>query len=87
MPKWYYLIFPKLLYSCFIDYAKIFVWITTNCGKFLTDGNTRPPYLFPEKPVRGSRSNSKKTYLEQLIGSKLRKEYNKAVYCHTAYLT
>ena len=20
---------------CFIDYAKVFVWITTNCGKFL----------------------------------------------------
>ena len=33
------------------------VWITTNCGKFL-DGNTRPPYLFSEKPVCGSRSNS-----------------------------
>ena len=23
------------------------VWVTTNCGK---DGNTRPPYLPPEKP-------------------------------------
>ena len=33
------------------------VWITTSCGKFL-DGNTRPPYLFSEKPVCGSRSNS-----------------------------
>ena len=21
------------------------VWITTNCEKFLKDGNTRPPYL------------------------------------------
>ena len=35
------------------------VWIITNCGKFLRDGNTRPPYLSPEKPVCGSRSNSK----------------------------
>ena len=26
-------------------------------------------------------------YLEQLIGSKLGKEYNKAVYCHPIYLT
>ena len=34
------------------------VWITTNCVKFLRDGNTRPSYLFPEKPVSGSRSNS-----------------------------
>ena len=26
-------------------------------------------------------------YMEQLTGSKLGKEYNKAVYCHPAYLT
>ena len=24
----------KIIYFCFIDYAKAFVWITTNCGKF-----------------------------------------------------
>ena len=40
----------------FIDYAKAFVWITN--WKILRDGNTRPPYLSPEKPVCGSRSNS-----------------------------
>ena len=34
------------------------VWITTNCGHFLKrDGNTRPTYLSPEKPVCRSRSN------------------------------
>ena len=27
--------FQKNSYFCFIDYAKAFVWITTNCGKFL----------------------------------------------------
>ena len=26
--------FQKNVYSCFIDYAKAFVWITINCGKF-----------------------------------------------------
>ena len=26
--------FQKNIYFCFIDYAKGFVWITTNCGKF-----------------------------------------------------
>ena len=26
--------FQKTLYFCFIDYAKAFVWITINCGKF-----------------------------------------------------
>ena len=25
---------PKKIYFCFIDYAKAFVWITINCGKF-----------------------------------------------------
>ena len=34
------------------------VWITTDSGKFLRGGNTRPPYLPPEKPVYRSRSNS-----------------------------
>ena len=24
----------KNIYFCFIDYAKAFVWITINCGKF-----------------------------------------------------
>ena len=27
--------FQKNIYLCFIDYAKAFVWITTNCEKFL----------------------------------------------------
>ena len=43
---------------CFIDSAKAFtVWIT-NCGKFFKVGNTRPPYLPPEKSVCRSRSYS-----------------------------
>ena len=34
------------------------VWITKNCGKPSRDGNTRLPYLPPEKSVCSSRSNS-----------------------------
>ena len=26
--------FQKNIYFCFIDYAKAFVWVTINCGKF-----------------------------------------------------
>jgi len=26
--------FQKIIYFCFLDYAKDFVWITINCGKF-----------------------------------------------------
>ena len=51
--------FQKNTYFCFIDYSKAF-----NCGSEQTvehssrDGNTRPPYLPPEKSVCKSRSNS-----------------------------
>ena len=30
--------FQKNIYICFIDYAKAFVWITLNCGKFSKPG-------------------------------------------------
>ena len=33
------------------------VWITTNCGKFLRDGKTRPPDLPLEKSACRSGSN------------------------------
>ena len=49
--------YQKNIYFCFIDYAKAFVWITTNCGKFKRR-DIRPPYLPPEKSVCRSRSNS-----------------------------
>ena len=49
------------------------------------DGNTRPPDLPLEKPAY--RSGSKlELEMEQQTGSKLGKEYVKAVYCHPAYL-
>ena len=49
------------------------------------DGTNRPPYLPHLKAVCKSRSN--KTRHETTDGSKLEKEYVKAVYCHLAYLT
>ena len=37
---------------CFIDYAKAFDCVNHNkLQKILRDGNTRSPYLSPEKPV------------------------------------
>ena len=52
--------FQKNIYLCFIDYAKVFHWVDhKKLWKILKrDGNTRPPYLLPEKPVCRSRSNS-----------------------------
>ena len=74
----------KKIYFCFIAYAKAFVWIATNCGKFLKNGNTRPPYLPSVKSVWRLRSN--RTGNEAVDWSKLRKEDIKAVYCHRVYL-
>ena len=50
------------------------------------DENTRPCYLPPEKPVCRSRTELEPD-VEQQTGSKLGKEYIKAIYCHSAYLT
>ena len=84
--------FQKNNYICFIDYAKAFDCVDHNKLKNSSrSGNTRPPYLPPEKSVcRFSRICKKQQLepdMEQWTGSKLGKEYVKAVYCHLAYLT
>ena len=51
--------FQKNIYFCFIDYAKALDCVDHNTlENSSTDGNTRPPYLLPEKSVCRSRSNS-----------------------------
>ena len=51
--------FQKNIYFCFIDYAKAFNCVDHNkLENSLRDGNTKPSYLPPEKPVLRSRSNS-----------------------------
>ena len=51
--------FQKNIYFCFIDYAKVFDCVDHNkLGNSKRDGNTRPPYLPPEKSVFRSRSTS-----------------------------
>ena len=80
--------FQKNIYFCFTDYTKVFdcvdhskLWKTlkeTGIPVHLTCllGNL---YVDQEATVR--------TDMEQRTGSKLGKEYVKAVYCHSAYLT
>ena len=51
--------FQKNIHFSFIDYAKAFDCVDHNrLWKIIRDGNTRPPYLPPEKPGFGLRSNS-----------------------------
>ena len=57
--------------------------ITTNCGKFLKNWEDHLTYL-PRKPAG---QEPTEPYMGRQTGSKLGKEYVKAVYCHLAYLT
>ena len=51
--------YQKNIYFCFIDFMKAFNCVDHNKLKNSEkDGNTRPPYLPPEKSVCRSRSNS-----------------------------
>ena len=49
-------------------------------------GRPDPHYLSPEKFMQVKKQQLEPD-MEQQIGSKLGKEYVKAVYCHCAYLT
>ena len=61
------------------------VWITTNCGKFLEMGI--PDHLTCLLRNLYAGQEVIEPDMEQRTGSKLGKEYVKAVYCHPAYLT
>ena len=68
---------------CFIDYAKAFDCVDYNkLENSSRDGNTRPPYLSPEKSVCRSRKQQLEQDMEQQTVSRLGNEYIKAVYCH-----
>ena len=60
------------------------VWITTNCGKFFK----RLKHLTcPLGNLYAGQEATIRTGHEQQIGLKSGKDYVKAIYCHSAYLT
>ena len=63
------------------------VLITANYGKFLKSWEYRSPYLPPEKSVCRVKKQQLEMDMEKQTGSKLGKEYIKAIYCHPSYLT
>ena len=75
-------------YFCFIDYAKpLTVWITTNSGKFFKRWEYQTTLPASWEICMQVRKQQLELDMEQQTGSKLEKEYIKAVYCHPAYLT
>ena len=81
--------FQKNIYFCLLDYAKAFECVDHNkLENSSRDGNTRTPDLSPEKSVwRSVKKQMLELDIKQQTGSKLGKEYVKAVSYHPAYLT
>ena len=63
------------------------VWITTNCGKFLKKWEYQTTLPASWEICMQDKKQQLELDKEQWTGSKLGKEYIKAVYCHSAYLT
>ena len=63
------------------------VWITTNCEKLLKRWEYQTTLPAPWEICVQVKKWQLELDMEQQTGSKLEKEYVKAVYCHPAYLT
>ena len=62
-------------------------WITTNCGKFFKRWEYQTTWPASWETYMQDKKQQLELDMEQQTGSKLEKEYVKAVYCHSAYLT
>jgi len=62
------------------------LWITTNYGKFLKRWEFQTTWPASWEICMQIKKQQLKPDLEKQTGSKFRKEYIKAVYCHSAYL-
>ena len=80
--------FQKNIYICFINYAKAFDCMNHNKLWKILQKMGKPDHLtcFWEICMQVKKQQLELD-MEQQTGSKLGKEYIKAVYCHPAYLT
>ena len=79
--------FQKNIYFFFIDYAKAFVWITTNCGKFFKRWKYQTTFPAFWEICMQVKKQQLELDMEKWTASKLEKEYIMTVYCHPTYLT
>ena len=79
--------FQKSIYFCFTDYAKAFDCVDHNkLGKIFQEMGI-PDHLTCLLRNLYAGQEVTEPNMEQKTGSKLGKEYVKAVYCHLAYIT
>ena len=62
--------FQKNIYFCFIDYAKAFVWITINCGKFFKRWEYQTTWPVSWETYTQVRKQQLELDMEQQTGSK-----------------
>ena len=78
----------KYIYFCFIDYVKAFDSVDHNkLWKILKEMGIPDHVTCLLRNLYAVRKQQLELDMEQWTGSKLGKEYDKAVYCHPAYLT
>jgi len=79
--------FQKNIYFCFIDYAKAFDCMDHNkLWKLLQEMGIPDHLTCLLINLYAGQEPQLEPYMTQLTGSKLRKEYDRAVYCHSVYL-
>ena len=79
---------PENIYFCFIDYAKAFDCVDHNkLWKILKEMGIPDHLTCLLRNLYAGQEQQLELDMEQQTGSKLEKEYIKAVYCHPAYLT
>ena len=78
--------FQKKIYFCFIDYAKALCG-SQQTGKFLKRWEYQTTLPASWKTSMWVKKQQLELDMEQRTASKLREEYDKAVYCHPAYLS
>ena len=80
--------FQKNICFCFIDYEKAFDYVDHNkLWKILKEMGIPDHLICLLRNLYAGQEATARTRVEQQTGSKLGKEYVKAVYCHPAYLT
>ena len=80
--------FQKNIYFCFIDYTKAFDCVVLNkLWKILKEMGIPDHLTCLLRNLYAGQEQQFELDMEKQTGSKLGKEYIKAVYCHPAYLT
>ena len=75
--------FQKSIYLCFIDYAKAFDSVDNNkLWKVLKEMGIPDHFICLLKNLYAGQEQQLESCMEQLIVSRLRKEYDRAVCCH-----